>query len=77
MLMALGAERMATLRAGRYNYGHEQRIDLLDPLSVRYFTRAFGCTERELREAVAAWGPEKVSVRRCFRRRAMKARRAA
>jgi hypothetical protein len=68
---------MTRLRAGKRNYGHDDRIDLFDPLSVRHFTRAFGCSEQELREAVAAWGPEKATVRRCFRRRAMKTSRAA
>jgi hypothetical protein len=68
---------MTSLRAGKHNYGRDERIDLLDPLSIRHFTRAFGCTERELREAVAARGPEKRSVQSCFRRRAMKPHRAA
>lgn len=68
---------MRLLRAGKRNYGADERVDLLDPLSIRHFTRALGSTERELIEAVARAGPEKSKLRLLFRRRPMTRRRAA
>jgi len=53
------------------NYGKSTVITLDDPQAVRHFTRALGCNERELREAVAAVGPKVAQVRSCFRRRPM------
>lgn len=52
------------------------RIELDDPSAVRHFTRVLGCSERELREAVAAVGPCFANVRLRFRRRPMTKRRS-
>ena len=68
---------MRLLRAGTRNYGGDDRVDLTDPLSIRYFTRAFGCTEAQLLEAIAVLGLEKANLRCRFRPRAMTRRRAS
>lgn len=65
-----------SLRAGRRNYGSDARVDLSDPLSIRHFTRALGCTERELRDAVSELGPTRAALRARFRPVAMTRGRA-
>jgi Protein of unknown function (DUF3606) len=61
----------------RRNYGHELAVDMEDRDSVRYFTRALGCSEPELREAVAAVGPRRANLRMRFRPRPMTRRHEA
>jgi hypothetical protein len=59
------------------NYGHDESVDLGDPGSIRHFTRALGCSERQLREAIALVGPRRADLRRRFRARPMTRSRAA
>lgn len=39
------------------------RIDLLNPIEVRYWCAEFGCTEDELTEAVTRFGTHSAAVR--------------
>jgi hypothetical protein len=50
-------------------------IDASNSTHVRHWTRAFGCTVRELREAIAEVGAQAAKVRCRFRPRPMTARR--
>lgn len=52
-----------------------QVIELDRAAAIRRYTRAFGCTEQQLRAAVALVGCKLSNVRMRFRRRAMLARR--
>jgi hypothetical protein len=53
------------------NPRHAEHIDLDNREHVRSWTRAFGCNERQLREAVLAVGTRAELVRAQFRRRSM------
>lgn len=48
-----------------------RNVDLSQNSALRRYTRAFGCTEQQLRAAVAALGTEVIKLRQQFRRRPM------
>jgi hypothetical protein len=59
---------MTLLRAGKCNYGRDDCVALSDPLSIRHFTRALGCTEGQLLEAVAVVGSQRLTYVIAFAR---------
>jgi hypothetical protein len=39
------------------------RVELMDPMDIDYWCRQFGCTEAQIRDAVAAVGSHVAAVR--------------
>ena len=46
------------------------RVNLHEKHEVRYWTRAFGCTEQQLRDAVKRFGTMAADVREAVKRKA-------
>ena len=44
------------------------RVELTDPMDIDYWCREFGCTEAQIRDAVAAVGSHVTAVREELRR---------
>lgn len=51
------------------------RVNVDDPAEVKYWRKEYGCTEQQLRQAVAAAGVSAAKVRQYFKEQSRPARR--